>query len=168
MIAPTALGRLSKAVMALVAAGATAGAIATAFIGEKEGRSLTAYQDGARVWTICDGYTRGVTPGMAATDDECDRLRDSEIGRSFAEVDSVVVVPMSAARRAAIASFVYNLGLPALARSTLLKKLNAGDPGACDEILRWVYVGGKDCRDPANNCQGIVTRRQQEAALCRL
>lgn len=76
---------------------------------------------------------------------------------------------MSPPRRAAVASFCgYNLGLAKCAKSTFIRRLNAGDPDACDEILRWVYVGGKDCRDPASNCRGIVIRREEEAALCRL
>ncbi|HCD1077247.1 TPA: glycoside hydrolase family protein, partial [Proteus mirabilis] len=48
----------------------------------------------------------------------------------------------------------------AFARSTLLKKLNAGDgAGACEEIKRWVYAGGKVWR-------GLVSRREVESALC--
>ncbi len=159
---------LSNKMLALIAAGATAGTIATTFVGEKEGRSLTAYQDIAKVWTICDGHTKGVTPGMVATPEECDRMRASDVGQFMAEVDRVVHLPMSEPRRAAVTSFAYNVGMANLRGSTFLRRLNTGDPGACGEILRWVYVGGKDCRDPRNNCAGIVARREQEAALCRL
>lgn len=159
---------LSKKVIALIAAGAGSAAIAAGFVAEKEGLSLAAYRDGASVWTICHGHTATARPGMTATPEDCKRLFASDLGRALAEIDRVVTVPMSPARRAAVASFAYNLGLPALKRSTFLRRLNAGDPGACDEITRWVYVGGKDCRDPANGCRGIVIRRQQETALCRM
>jgi len=161
--------RLPAKVLALIAAGAGSAAIAAAFIGDKEGLALAAYQDGARVWTICRGHTEGVRPGQTATPAECERLFASDLGQALAEIDRIVTVPMSEPRRAAIASFcAYNLGLAKCARSTFIRRLNAGDPTACDEIERWVYVGGQDCRDPAANCRGIVTRRQQEAALCRL
>ncbi|HVI51499.1 MAG TPA: lysozyme [Candidatus Sulfotelmatobacter sp.] len=161
--------RLSKAVVALVLSGAGATAIATQFVGEKEGLALTAYQDGAAVWTICRGHTAGVRPGMTATKDQCDRLTASDLGQSFDEIDRLVTVPMSEPQRAAVVSFcAYNLGLDKCARSTFIRKLNARDyAGACAEIPKWVYVGGKDCRDPDNNCRGIVERRQQEAELCR-
>lgn len=159
---------LSTKVLALIVAGAGSAAIATTFVGEKEGRSLTAYQDIAQVWTICDGHTRDVRPGQTATPDECDRMRASDVGEFMAQVDRVVTVPMSDARRAAVTSFAYNVGLANLRGSTFLRRLNAGDHNACDEILKWVYVGNKDCRDPRNNCPGIVARREQEAALCRL
>lgn len=161
--------RLSRAVLALVLSGAGATAIASQFVGEKEGMALAAYQDGARVWTICKGHTATARPGMVATPQQCERLFASDLGQAMAEIDRIVSVPMSDPRRAAVASFCgYNLGLAKCARSTFIRRLNAGDPAACDEIIRWVYVGGKDCRDPANKCGGIVTRRQEEAALCRL
>jgi len=161
--------RLPAKVLALIAAGASSVAIAAAFVGEKEGTALTAYQDGARVWTICTGHTAGVRPGQTATPEECARLFASDLGQVLTEIDRIVSVPMSEPRRAAVASFCgYNLGLTKCARSTFIRRLNAGDPNACDEIERWVYVGGKDCRDPASNCRGIVIRRQQEAELCRL
>lgn len=161
--------RLSKAVLALVAGGATASAIAVQFVGEKEGLSLRAYRDGAGIWTICRGHTAGVRPGQTATTAQCDALLTSDLGQSFDDVDSAVHVPLTEAQRAAVVSFcAYNLGMAKCRQSTFLRKLNAGDyAGACAEIPKWVYVGGKDCRDPANNCQGIVERRQQEAELCR-
>ena len=32
-----------------------------------QGSRLVAYQDQGGVWTICDGITKGVTPGMRVT-----------------------------------------------------------------------------------------------------
>lgn len=164
------LPRLPKTIIALIAGGAGAGAIATTFISDHEGLSLQSYQDGAGIWTICRGHTEGVRPGMTATKAECDRLAASDLGRAFAQIDHLVTVPMSAPQRAAVVSFcAYNIGIGKCAASTFIRKLNAGDKaGACAEIPKWVYVGGKDCRDPASNCRGIVERRAQEAELCRL
>ncbi|MBC7907041.1 MAG: lysozyme [Rhodospirillaceae bacterium] len=163
------MARLPVKVLAMIAAGAGATAIATTYISEKEGLALTSYQDGAKVWTICRGHTKGVQPNQTATPQECDRLFTSEVGQSLSEIDALVKVPMSEPRRAAIASFCgYNLGLAKCAKTTFIRRLNAGDPDPCDEILKFVYVGGQDCRNPASNCRGIVIRREQEAALCRL
>ncbi|MCH5496505.1 glycoside hydrolase family protein, partial [Salmonella enterica subsp. diarizonae serovar 16:z10:e,n,x,z15] len=48
----------------------------------------------------------------------------------------------------------------AFAKSTLLKKLNAGDQaGACNELKRWTYAGGKQWK-------GLVTRREIEREVC--
>jgi lysozyme len=152
----------------MIAAGAGALAIASAFVGEREGLALSAYQDGASVWTICRGHTSTVKPGMTVDKAECDRLFASDLGVAFAVVDRIVTVPISEPRRAALASFCFNVGEPMCARSTLVRKLNSGDPNACDEFRRWTYVGGQDCRNPQSNCRGIVERREQERELCLL
>ena len=56
--------------------------------------------------------------------------------------------------------FTYNVGSGAFASSTLLKKLNAGDvPGACKELQRWTYAGGKQWK-------GLITRREIEREVC--
>lgn len=161
--------RLSKAVLSLIAAGAGATVIATQLAGENEGIRLSAYQDGARVWTICHGHTAGVKPGQRVTQAQCNAFLKSDMGHAFAALDRIVHVPMSAPQRAGLADWVFNVGEPAAAKSTLIRKLNAGDRrGACAELSRWVIVAGKDCRKPANNCTGIVTRREQERELCLL
>jgi len=59
----------------------------------------------------------------------------------------------------ALTSFVYNLGAGALARSTLLKKVNSGEwdevPG---QFLRWNMAAGI-------RLAGLTRRRQAEATL---
>jgi lysozyme len=152
----------------MIAAGTGALAIASAFVGDEEGLALQSYQDGASRWTICQGITEGVQPGQTATEAECTALFASEIGKRLAAVDKMVTVPMTQARRAALTSVCYNIGIDACRRSTLIRKINADDPSACDEILRWVYSGGEDCRNPKSKCRGIPLRREREAALCRM
>lgn len=62
-------------------------------------------------------------------------------------------------RIGALVSFAYNLGVAALAGSTLRKRVNARDwPAARAECMRWVKSGGVTLR-------GLVRRRQAEAAL---
>lgn len=159
--------RLPKSVVALVAAGATAGVIAAQFVGDHEGLSLQAYQDGAQVWTICRGHTRTARPGMTASQAECDALFRSDLGETFRVLDRLVTVKLPAPSRAALASFMYNVGPGNFQRSTLRHKLNAGDlVGACNEIPRWRYVAGQDCARARSGCRGIVERRAQERELC--
>ncbi len=44
--------------------------------------------------------------------------------------------------------------------STLLRKINQGDiKGACDQLRRWTYAGGKQWK-------GLMTRREIEREVC--
>lgn len=149
---------------ALAGSMAAALAIATPFVAHHEGRSLVAYLDPVRIPTICEGITRidgqPVQLGMTATPRQCDELMRYELSKAIGIVDLAVDVPLPETRRAALASFVYNVGPMAFLRSTLLRKLNAGDTaGACNELRRWVYAGGR-------KLNGLVTRREAERALC--
>lgn len=147
-----------------VLAGAAAGAIgmAGALVTWFEGRSLVAYLDPVGIPTICEGVTAGVKLGDAATPAECDALLEKELGIALAAVDRRVRVELPDTRRAALASFVYNVGEGQFSRSTLLRKLNAGDVrGACAELSRWVYAGGRQLA-------GLVKRRAAERELCEV
>ncbi|WP_157799769.1 glycoside hydrolase family protein, partial [Bacillus subtilis] len=69
------------------------------------------------------------------TDRECDTLLRADLKPVQADVDSLVTVTLSDYQRAALYSFAYNTGTDAFSRSSLLKKLYAGDKtGACNEL----------------------------------
>ncbi len=75
-------------------------------------------------------------------------------------VDGLVKVPLNEYQRAALYSFTYHVGSGAFSKSTLLKKLNAGDQdGACEELRRWGYAGGMKFR-------GLMNRRDMERSMC--
>ena len=162
--------KLSAAMLALIAAGASAPTLMDQFLNEKEGNSLTAYLDGSGFWTICRGATRidgkPVTKGMKLTQAKCDQVNAIERNKALAWVDQNIRVPLTAPQKVGIASFCpYNIGFP----STFYRKLNAGDrKGACSEIRRWIFDGGRDCRltkGQKKGCYGQVERRDQESAL---
>lgn len=163
--------KLSAAVLALVLGGATADKILDQFLDEKEGVRTIAYQDGRDIWTICRGLTRiegkPVTRGMKLSYSECKRYDAIERDKAIAWVKRNVTVPLSEPAIAGIASFCpYNIGPSKCFPSTFYKRLNAGDrKGACAEIKRWIFDGGKDCRVKANNCAGQPVRRDQESEL---
>jgi lysozyme len=162
---------LSRKVLALVAAGASAAAIATQFLQEKEGPdALVAYQDDNAVWTACMGVTKGVHAGSRFTPQQCKQMDKEAVSEAAAEVDRIVKVPMSEPERAAVISFcAYNIGPGKCSQSTFLKDLNAGNrAAACAQINRWIFDGGRDCRIRSNGCAGQVVRRQQETELCRM
>ncbi|POW56603.1 lysozyme [Candidatus Pantoea alvi] len=148
----------------IAAAGGGSMLIASLFIGGKdgvEGRVHDPYKDVAGVWTVCDGHTgNDIIKGKKYTDRECDRLLWSDLQPVKKAVDSLVKVPLNEYQRAALYSFTYNVGSGAFSKSTLLKKLNAGNQdGACEELRRWVYAGGMKFR-------GLMNRRDMERSMC--
>ncbi|EDR4258890.1 glycoside hydrolase family protein [Salmonella enterica] len=162
---------LSAAMLALIAAGASAPQILDQFLDEKEGNHTTAYRDGSGIWTICRGATRvdgkTVVRDMTLSKAKCDQVNAIERDRALAWVNKNIHVPLTGPQKVGIASFCpYNIGPGKCLPSTFYRKLNAGDrKGACAEIRRWVYDGGKDCHYRKNQCYGQVIRRDQESAL---
>jgi len=141
-------------------AGSSAAALAAAFIAPWEGLETKAYLDPVGIPTICYGHTRGVELGDEMSAEECDALLNDEILEYLQAVDNYIYVPMPDTRRAALTSFAYNVGIENFKRSTLRKKLNAGDVvGGCNELSKWVFAKGIKLR-------GLIRRRESERALC--
>ncbi|VEB97303.1 Phage-related lysozyme (muraminidase) [Cedecea lapagei] len=153
---------LRKAIAGVSGAGAIA--IATVMLsgnGGLEGREYVAYKDVVGVLTVCDGHTgKDIIPGKRYTDKECDALTKADLTRIAKQVDPAIKVPTTETQRAAIYSFAYNVGATATINSTLMKKLNAKDyAGACDELRRWTYAGGRQWK-------GLINRREVEREVC--
>lgn len=135
-------------------------AVSASLIAYFEGRRLVAYIDPVGIPTICEGITLGVKLGDKYTEAQCDAALEAEVRLKARVVDKYVRVPVSPNTYAALVSFVYNVGEGNFRNSSLLRKLNAGDKvGACNEMTRWVYAGGK-------KLNGIVKRREAEKQLC--
>lgn len=76
-------------------------------------------------------------------------------------IDHSVAVPLAPNQRIALVSFSYNVGCGAFTRSTLLKRLNAGEYDAVPgELGRWIKNNGKVVK-------GLINRRAKEAAMWR-
>jgi lysozyme len=151
--------KLKRLLLAAIPAGAIA--VAGVMTQWNEGVRYTPYQDVGGVWTVCEGHTGpDVIPGKTYTPRECATLKNRDLLRADAQVSRLVKVPLMVAQRAALIDFVYNAGAGNLAKSTLLRKLNAGDyNGACQEYRRWVFANGK-------RLKGLENRREEEAWLC--
>lgn len=141
---------------------AAAGALAVTLIGGFEGLRLAAYPDPIGIPTICYGETKGVKLGDVKTKAECDTLlitsiRAHEMGMRRCLVDPDAIPIKS---YVAFVSFAYNVGVGNFCKSTLARKVNAGDiVGACNELPRWTRAGGRVLR-------GLVNRRSAEQDLC--
>jgi lysozyme len=136
--------------------------IATAVVASFEGLRTTAYLDPIGIPTICYGHTATAKIGDSKTPAECKEQLSKDLLIAIQDVENRVKVDMTVERRAALVSFVYNVGGTKFGSSTLLKKLNGGDVrGACAELSKWVYAGGVKLK-------GLVTRRAEERALCEI
>lgn len=137
-------------------------AISSAVVMYFEGDEPAAYLDPIGIPTVCFGHTKTAQIGQKKTAAECQMLLEKDLEEAIRGVDRLVKVEITAERRAALASFAYNVGTGALQSSTLLRKLNQGDTaGACKELDRWVYAGGK-------RLNGLATRRAEERKLCEI
>ena len=134
-------------------------AMAVSVVGYFEGRSLVGYVDPVGIPTVCYGHTATAKVGQTKTAEECEQLLQQDLGIALAAVDKELP-ELSPETRAALGSFVFNVGEGAFRSSTLLRKAKAGDlQGACNELPRWVYAGGRVLN-------GLVRRRDAERELC--
>lgn len=136
-----------------------------AIIKKHEGLRLRAYLCPAGVPTIGYGNTfyedgTPVKMGEAITKDRAERMLFHTVARFQAAVDGVVTSKINQNQLDALTSFAYNVGIGALQRSTLLKKVNANpnDPTIRNEFMRWTRAGGRVLR-------GLEIRRKEEADL---
>jgi lysozyme len=130
-------------------------------ITQHEGNKLTAYQDGGGVWTVGVGHTAAAgSPapfrGMKITAAESDEILSRDLKLFEQGVREAVKVPLSQNEFDALVSLAFNIGVGAFRKSTLVKKLNAGDrAGAADQFLVWNKDNGKVVK-------GLVNRRKSE------
>jgi lysozyme len=131
------------------------------FIKRWEGYSPFVYLDAVGKPTIGHGHL--ITPTskfeeplspQAAHD-----LLVEDVRKHEKPIHRLVKVRLQTHKCDALSSFVFNLGGGALQKSTLLKKVNAGEHDLVpDEFRKWNRAGGVVLR-------GLVNRREQEAQM---
>lgn len=110
--------------------------------------------------TIGFGSTEGVKLGDTISVPEALNRLDSDVRVAEDAVRACVTVPLMPYEFDAYVSLAYNIGRTSFCSSTLVQKLNAGDyRGACEEIKRWHFAGGKSLK-------GLVDRRVSEYKRC--
>jgi len=122
-----------------------------------------AYKCPANVLTIGWGHTnhhgRQFDAATRWTAKECHQVFLEDMEGFERDVRKAVKVPLTDYQFDALVSFTYNCGSGALNKSTLLKKLNAGDfAGAAREFKKWNKAGGKELK-------GLTRRRNSEAVM---
>lgn len=130
-----------------------------------EGLKLNAYICPAGHATIGWGstfYENGskVQIGDKITIDRADRLLFDIVQKFEISVRGLVKSSLNENQIGALTSFSFNVGVGALNKSTLLKKVNTNpnEPTIRNEFMRWTKAGGKQLK-------GLVARREAEADL---
>jgi lysozyme len=135
-----------------------------AAIRQFEGLRLRLYTDAAGYPTIGYGHwiPRGVQAPETCTLEQAEAWLEQDANVACQRVRQLVTVPMTQAQCDALTDFVYNFGGTALANSTMLRYVNAGDwQSAAQQCLLWnhAHVNGQ-----LVVLTGLTVRRQWEAA----
>lgn len=125
-----------------------------------EGERLNAYLDVVGIPTIGVGHTGPeVHMGQTITAQQSSDLLRRDLGTAEKAINSLVSVPISQNQFDALVSLVFNIGVGAFKKSTLLRKLHARDyDGARAQFAVWNHAGGKPNA-------ALTTRRRAEALL---
>ena len=121
-------------------------------------RMVRPYTCPAGVLTVGWGTTKFDKTRQSFTIHECEEMLYVELEYILRKLAGM---PASESRMAAIASWVYNLGIGAFRTSTMRKRILAQDwEGAARECEKWVWGGGR-------KLPGLVLRRAVEAEMLR-
>jgi GH24 family phage-related lysozyme (muramidase) len=137
---------------------------------DAEGMELKPYYDSVGIKTVCGGETEFVEDRVYS-EQECTDMFAVRYGYfSFAvaqyynETARAVVTPEI---HAAFTDTAYNVGIPTVQKSSMIRFINEGKPvQACEAIKLYTKAGGKDCRIRSNNCHGVWQRRLKIYDLC--
>lgn len=135
---------------------------------DSEGCRLSAYLDGAGIWTIGWGHTGPeVLPGLAWTQAQADAALSHDIAAVAAELDGMFspAIALNPNQFGALVVFAYNIGVHGFAGSTACGRVRVGDFARVPAAMRmWCRV-----RDPKSGrlvpSPGLRARREREVAL---
>ena len=119
-------------------------------IKEFEGFRAEAYRDPVGIWTIGYGTTAmaGVgidpKPGMRISEADATEYLMRAVEKFAAQIRPKITARINDNEFGAFVSLAYNIGPKNFARSSALRKFNAGDrEGAADAMLLWNKAGGR-------------------------
>lgn len=141
--------------------------LATPLIQRWESFRAKSYLCPAGVWTIGWGSTGAdIKRGMTWTLDQANARFARDLDAFGDGVRRVLRVDATPHEFAAMVSLAYNIGLSSFARSTLLKRFNAGDKaGAAAQFAVWCKA--RDKSGALKALPGLVARRADEARVFR-
>lgn len=106
---------------------------------------------------VLDGYAYKYHDGLS--DKLIDLLLTQDLEIAETAIQNGVKVELNQNQYNALVSFVFNVGIGAFGKSTLLKWLNAGLHRKVPiQMRRWIFSGGQQIK-------GLKNRREKEMAL---
>jgi lysozyme len=126
-----------------------------------EDTKYTTYRDMGGVLTYCTGATENAAWGKTYTPAQCRAQLDRDLERHAAGIAMCIpLARLTDGQKVAFVDVAYNIGVSGFCGSSMARRTNAGDMvGACNALLMWNKVGGKEVR-------GLTRRRQAERELC--
>jgi len=124
-----------------------------------------AYRCPAGTPTIAWGETENIRLDMQWTEDQCDARFFQQIVRYTRKVEALLDKEANANQLGALVSLSYNIGLGALARSTVLRKHNEGDFEAAGRAFGLWNKAKNPTTGTLEPMGGLTARRAAETAL---
>jgi lysozyme len=149
-----------------------------------EGCRLRSYRCPAGVWTIGYGHTSGaggvvnladgrrvyqIGANMEITQEEADRLFWADTDMFEDGVEKILGMPghlLTTPQFDALVSLAFNIGLTAFRKSTVCKRVLAGELDRVPEAMLW-WNKARDRTGTLVEMKGLTRRRRAEAALFR-
>ena len=128
-----------------------------------EGLRMSAHYAPSEQWTVGYGHTSNARHGMSVTEGEAERLLKDDVVSIENLIGDTVRAPLNQNEHDALVSLIFNIGEENWKRSTVLRKLNAGDKiGAADAIEYWskAFINNE-----LVSLDGLVRRRAAEKSL---
>jgi len=132
-----------------------------------EGLATKAYRCPAGVLTIGYGHTKNVQANDVITERAATRLLENDLRNVSINITSALnaaEIHITQNQFDALCSFAFNVGVSALIKSTLWKRLESGNlTAAADQFLRWNKA--KNADGEYIELKGLTRRREAERAL---
>ncbi|VAW07647.1 Probable lysozyme [hydrothermal vent metagenome] len=128
-----------------------------------EGLRMSAHYAPSEQWTVGYGHVSSARHGMSVTEGDAERLLKDDVQPIEQLLGDTVRAPLNQNEHDALVSLVFNIGEENWKRSTVLRKLNAGDKiGAANAFEMWnkAFVSNE-----LVTLDGLVRRRAAEKSL---
>ncbi len=128
-----------------------------------EGLRMAAHYAPSEQWTVGYGHTSSARHGMSVTEGDAERLLRDDVQPIEQLLSNTVRAPLNQNEHDALASLIFNIGEENWNRSTVLRKLNAGDKiGAANAFEMWTKAF---VNNELVSLDGLVRRRAAEKSL---
>lgn len=128
-----------------------------------EGLRMTAHYAPTEEWTVGYGHTGSARHGMSVTEGDAEHLLKDDVQPIEQLISDTVRAPLNQNEHDAVVSLIFNIGEDNWRRSTVLRKLNAGDKlGAASAFELWTKAF---VNNELATLDGLVRRRAAEKSL---